>query len=335
MTSPARKVVDRLLTKYPKTGTATLARMAYDKSPELWPSNEACRSMFRRARGNMGARHRTEGDKTHFRPNGSPENNPFGEIPKGKVELKAWNAVNVKGPCKALVLCDIHSPYHDEKAVEIALRAGLDEGCDKVILLGDVQDNYAASKWQTDPRERDYPAEIDTTKRLLALITQAFPDADRYFKFGNHDERLEAYLIAKAPELLDLECLALENLLGLEDLGYQPVKDMKPMRLGKLYAIHGHEYKGMFSNPVNPARGLYLRAKVHSCEGHFHQTSQHSEKGLDDSVVSCWSFGCLCNMRPRYRPLNKWNQGYGIVEVAKNGAFQVENRRIIDGGSWS
>ena len=47
--------------------------------------------------------------------------------------------------------------------------------------------------------------------------------------------------------------------------------------------------------------------------------------------MSTWSTGCLCDLHPDYRPLNNWNHGFAIVEVAKDGTFQVQNKTVING----
>ena len=106
---------------------------------------------------------------------------------------------------------------------------------------------------------------------------------------------------------------------------------MRPLAVGKLYLIHGHEYKFSISNPVNPARGLFLRAKTLAATSHFHQTSQHSERDLTGKVVSTWSIGCACNLRPSYSPINNWNHGFAICDLQADGSFVLANLRVIDG----
>jgi hypothetical protein len=109
---------------------------------------------------------------------------------------------------------------------------------------------------------------------------------------------------------------------------------MRPIKAGKLHIIHGHEYKFNISNPVNPARGFYMRAKTHVIGSHLHQSSQHSAKALDGNVISTWSTGCLCGLHPRYKPLNDWNHGFAIVAIDQRGGFEVDNKRVMNGKAW-
>jgi hypothetical protein len=98
--------------------------------------------------------------------------------------------------------------------------------------------------------------------------------------------------------------------------------------------IHGHEFGYGVSNPVNPARTFFLKAKCHVIGGHYHQTSHHSEKNLEQNLVSAWSSGCLCEEHPDYRPINNWSLGFVFVELDNHGAFRVENKRIVGGRVW-
>ena len=103
------------------------------------------------------------------------------------------------------------------------------------------------------------------------------------------------------------------------------------MHVGKhLTILHGHEFGRSFFNPVNAARGAYMRAKNNAIVAHLHQTSDHTASDIRNNVVSCWSAGALCDLSPPYAPINNWNHGYISMYVDKSG-FQVSNHRIIKG----
>jgi predicted phosphodiesterase len=233
-----------------------------------------------------------------------------------------------------LVLADIHLPYHDRDALLLALKYGLDRKADTILLNGDTADFFAVSHWERDPRKRDLPGEIAAVRTFLEALREGFPKARIIFKLGNHEERWERYLFAKAPEVVGLDIFELGKILEFDDLGIEEVRDMRPIRLGKLNVIHGHEYRFALSNPVNPARGFYLRAKTHVLGAHLHQSSQHTEKSLEGLVIGTWSTGCLCGLHPDYRPLNNWSHGFAFVEVVKDGGFHVANPRIIGGNIY-
>jgi len=315
--------------KFPKAATQTLARMAYRDNPSLWKNLDSCRHVFRYLRGALGEKKRGYAAKRGLTRKIEVPGDPFGRIPVPIVDT--WHTVSFRGPMNALVLCDLHIPYHNARFIDTAIKQGKQYGCDFILLNGDVMDCYAASRWQTDPRKRNFRRERDKTHEFLAYVRGQFPRARIVYKMGNHEERYESYMMCKAPELLDMPEFDFSRLLHFEELGIECVRDRMPIKLGKLHVVHGHEYTFAISNPVNPARGMFLRGKVNALCGHFHRSSSHSEKSMDDKVVTCWSVGAGCQMHPDYMPLNSWNLGMARVEVSCNGAFRVNNLRYVDG----
>jgi hypothetical protein len=150
------------------------------------------------------------------------------------------------------------------------------------------------------------------------------------WKYGNHDERYENYLLTKAPELLDVEGVSLPSLLKLSEMGVEVITGKRPIYAGALTLLHGHELNGGISAPVNIARGLFLRAKACAIQGHNHQTSEHSEVDVRRKLVTTWSLGCLCQLHPEYARFNKWNHGFAFLNVDGKD-FEIRNRRILDG----
>jgi len=152
-------------------------------------------------------------------------------------------------------------------------------------------------------------------------------------KAGNHEERFDHYLWNSAPEICDSPRMRLSAWLDLEDMGIEYVGDQRPIMAGKLPIFHGHELPKGLSSPVNMARGAFLRTSHTVLVGHGHRTSGHCESDLWHEEVFCWSTGCLCDMRPDYARINKWNHGYAIVDVAQDNSFNVENLRVSKTGS--
>lgn len=322
-------VVSQYIKRFPKAATQTLARIAYKENPSLWVTLDACRHSFRYVRGADGSINRVKAAVRGLTRMQQAPGDPFGRIPVPITD--GWHAVPFRGPMNALVLCDLHIPYHNAKFIDTAVKQGKHYGCDFILLNGDIMDCYAASHWQTDPRERNFKRERDKTREFLHYLRGQFPKARIVYKLGNHEERYESYMMCKAPEMLGMPEFDFAKLLHFEELGIECVRDKMPIRLGKLNVIHGHEYRFAIQNPVNPARGLFMRGKVNALCGHFHRSSSHSEKSMEDKVVTCWSVGAGCGMHPDYMPLNSWNLGMARTEVDCAGAFRVNNLRYVDG----
>lgn len=327
-------IVKAALDKDPNLPALTLARRLHTQNPGVWPNVDAARNAIRYYTGTAGVVKRKGATHPREKRNAGEDWRKFLPEPK-KLDGLEWGPVKLKLPCKALVLSDIHVPFHDQEALTLAIEYGLERGADTVILNGDIVDHFALSRWQKDPRLRSFAEEVHAGRTLIHGLRLAFPDAQIYWKLGNHEERYEAYMIAFAPDFIGVPAFEWSTVFGLDRERIYLVEEKKPIQLGKLYVIHGHEYAQGFNNPVNPARGFYLKAGgVHVLGGHYHQTSQQSKNNLEDNVVSAWSTGCLCELHPKYRPLNDWNAGFAFVTVDAKGAFTVDNKRIIDGKVW-
>lgn len=330
--TPQQKIVSQLIKQCPNAGAATLAKRAYKEFPESFQSLDSARCAFRRAFGAHGDKHRK--NATHPRRPRTGKMS-FPALPKPLRHFNKWDAFVIKGPCKAVLLSDIHIPYHDRRALDCALGHAAICAVDLIILNGDVADFHRISRWEKDPRKRPLADEVKSVKQFLGVLRDGFRDARIILKLGNHEERWENYLQVKAPELLGIEDYELSKVLGLDALNIEIVSDKRPILLGKLYVIHGHEFmRSTIAAPVNPARGFFLRAQTHVIGGHHHQTSQHSQKNLGQNVISAWSTGALCEMHPDYAPINNWNHGFAVVHVFTNGAFEVQNLRIVKGKVW-
>lgn len=327
----ARKLIADAIASGPSMATRTMAKMLFAKHPRIWLTYDACRSAVRKARGSHGALNRKWTKPIQVRTSEeSAACERWGALlPEPIVNKWAWQSLP-GGVTQWLVLSDIHVPYHDPIALRVALEYG--RGCDGVLLLGDSIDCYALSRFEKDPEARDYANEVGDLCRLLDALT-AWGAKRIVFKLGNHEARLERYLLARCPELWHgklREKIGWRAFCDLDQRGVMLVDSMDPIKVGKLTLLHGHEFGGGFSSPVNPARGVYLKGKECAIIGHEHRTSEHTEQSMTGTTVTTWSVGCLCDLNPQYRPFNKWNTGFGVLDTA-NGEWSFQNYRIVDG----
>ena len=243
------------------------------------------------------------------------------------VSIKDFNFPDHK---RTLLISDLHIPYHESDAIEEAIKAGEKAEVDSIIINGDLVDLYKCSNFTKDPTRVNIIDELETVEKFFDWLKERLPKAKVYYKFGNHEERYETFLKAKAPELFGDSFYELANRFKLEQRGITYIKGKALIKYGSLNIIHGHEFGRAVFNPVNPARGAFLRGKANIIQGHNHQTSEHHENNLNGDQIACWSLGCLCELKPEYMPFayTRWNWGYALLE--KNGdKFNVDNRRII------
>lgn len=335
---PGNKAAKEACEMFPDIPSRTLARMLRKERPLLFRSIEQARDAVRYARGNRGKNSRRYSkSKLLFRDNGKA-----GVVTIPEPVVESWEPLVVSGPARIGVLSDIHVPYHDGSAVEVAVKECKRHGCDTIILNGDTIDFYGISRFEKDPERRSPGQEIRDTVQMLRWIQSQFPKARLIWKDGNHDERWAKYCWQNAPVLWQLQQVRLSGVLGyeyaeqtgsestkLEKHGWEYLGDKRPILAGRLPILHGHEINA--TSPVNPARGAWLRTSHTVLIGHLHTTSQHTQPDLWHDETATWSTGCLCGLRPLYAPVNKWNHGFAICDLTNDGEFDLRNLRITRG----
>lgn len=329
-----RRIVGAEILKFPTHGSKTLARMLVKEHPEWFNSLDAASVYVRKLRGVQGEHHRNRSRKAQ--PDWVPRKageQLYPAIPKPRNEIEEWSIVRYPGPLKAGILSDVHVPFHDPGTIELLCDEWERQKINFLFINGDLIDWYGLSKFESNPTIRDAVQDRDDTVQLLRHLRGRFPKARIVLKLGNHDERWELFLARKAPELFGFPEFRIEQVLQLADpaIRVECVRDLRPVSFGKLFGIHGHEYRFAISNPVNAARGLFLRGKELAFCGHFHQVSNHSENSMSGKLITTWSVGCACHLHPQYHPLNNWSHGGAMVEVAKDDSFGFDNWRIIEG----
>jgi predicted phosphodiesterase len=318
------EIVKEYLRKFPKIQSMTLAKKIYSENKEVFNTLETVRTAIRSYRGKSGKQNRKHlTDRSFVDQKPEPP-----KLPKSEKENKQTYVFPTQ--CnKILIISDIHAPYHDEQAIELALNYGVEQGANTVLINGDLIDFYQLSRFEKDPRKRSVKYELDCVREILKYIRYKFPLATIIYYLGNHDHRYHKYMIQKAPELLDIEEFNLYSLLKCAENQIILLDNNRGTRAGKLNIRHGHEFYG--SGGVFPARSYYLKAKDNILVSHVHRTSEYTEPNINKKLNAGFTIGCLSDLDPDYSPNNAYNLGFGFVTVDKSGDFTVQNKRIING----
>lgn len=327
--SIARLEAEKLCSRFKDTPTLTLAKKLYKENPSLYNDVERARSYIRVIRGKNGNQNREESDSSLY-DNEIRSKNPF-DLPEPIIErANVWNLP--KSIRKVLIMSDVHIPHNDNKAIKAAIKYGKDNNVDAVFLNGDILDFYQLSFHEKDPRVTSIAKELELGRQFLAYLRQEFPTQKIYYIPANHEARLERYLRVKAPELLDVAEFQLDVLLRVAEYKVEWIPYGSKCYMGKLLVEHGDKIKG--SGGVNPARTLYTKLKRHAICGHFHRSTESTERIYDDEVIVNYSVGCLCDLEPNYLPVNNHNHGCALVEVQLDGTFTVNNKKIVNGNIY-
>lgn len=326
------QTVDEYIKEYPNEFNRTLARKILQERSDLFENLEGVRSLIRNRKGALGDQHRKG---KGLSKKGYPEILDVMQkyTLREQANIKTEDFVLPKSANKIGLISDLHIPYHDLEAIRVCFEYFKKEGINTLYINGDLVDFYQVSRWSKDPLRKTMAFEIEQVLEFFEFFREIFPKCKIYWKLGNHEERFEHYMQSRAKELIGVPNFSMEEIFELDKYKINLVGGRQKTKAGKLNIVHGHEFGQSIFSPVNPARGLFLRAKASIIAGHNHQTSEHNESDINENPTSCWSTGCLCDLRPVYRPMayTKWNHGAARIEVHKDGTFNVDNFRIIDG----
>jgi predicted phosphodiesterase len=318
----------RLCKRHPDAPARTLARRLVKECNNAITIDQA-RLRIKRQFGVHGTRHRKRIKAVSPRePRAAGELLP---MPKSLAEPWTPHVMNVTG--NVGIISDLHVPYHSEIAVAAAVGFLKDQELSGLILNGDIADIYSMSRYEKDPSKRDFKGELEAVRQFIAWIRGQFPSIPIVYKLGNHEERWQSWLWQHAAEISDDPRMSLCAWFELDKHGVTMVEDKRIVMLGKLSVLHGHELPKGSASAVNVARGVYLRAGATAIVGHSHRTSTHTESDMHNRETACWSTGCLCDLRPDYARINKWNWGFATATVHEEGVFDVNNFRVMSDGT--
>lgn len=306
--------------------TRTIARWLNENHFDIFPSVEGARRVIRRVVGTDGDKHRDKYKKQ------------YGDLYDRQISYDAPVCYTdeyepfliPRTSDRMLLLSDVHVPFHDENVIRLAIGYGKDNGANALYLNGDISDQYWVSHFVKMGHRHPftYQQELDAMMWFLDWMQDEFDGMPIYYKLGNHEQRFEAYL-GRVPELRGIDYFSLPTMLKLRERGITVIEPNVYANYGKLKIAHGHEWGSGRSSPVNMARGLCLKAKQSAICGHGHTTSEHSATKMDNSIITCWSVGCCCDLHPPYRPLNENNHGFAFLKLhGDRGGFTVDNKRV-------
>lgn len=225
------------------------------------------------------------------------------------------------------VIGDIHCPYHDPRAVKIAVKILKDLEPHRVILIGDVVDFYSISRYDKKPnRINDLQSDCDQTHDLLTEIVSASTRSKYEYIEGNHENRLSRFLLTKAPELWSLRVLSVPELLRLGELG---IEYKHETRVGNMTATHGHfarNHSGYTARAMAEGYGTVIFGHTHRLGAHYRRDGR--------GEIAAFENGCLCGLTPEFiTGVADWQHGFSII-TEHNGATAVEQVHILDGQAF-
>lgn len=210
-----------------------------------------------------------------------------------------------------LIIPDLHFPHQDKRAVATMMAVADHVKPGMIILLGDLLDCYAISRFDKDPSRVDtLQEEFDSARSFLEDLRARHPGAAIHIKEGNHEERLKRYLWSRAPALASLRCLTIEEQLGLKDLGIKWFGSSEEYKLGDLCITHGSLVR---QRSGYTAHGEMFHRGLSGVSGHTHRLSS-VWRTTSGSRTRWIEAGCLCSLNPEYGgdKAPDWQHGFVV-----------------------
>ena len=226
---------------------------------------------------------------------------------------------------RAIVIPDQHFPIHDQRAVNVVLKAIKIIRPDIFINLGDVGEWETVSAWRwkgkkQPPLEYQLPLIDEEIKKVnegldqFDYVLDKVGVEERHILAGNHDEWLTYGFCERYPYMTDYTFL---NACRWKERGYKYYEYNEPLKIGKLNFIHGAYATVYHAKKHLESYGSNL------VYGHTHDIQRHTISKLDSGTIGAWSMGCLKDMSPKRNKwlkgrLTNWNHGFGIIDWLPN-----------------
>lgn len=228
---------------------------------------------------------------------------------------------------RILILPDTHAPFHDPYAWDTAMRFAKKWRPHTLIHLGDLADFYSVSDHDKDPRRaNNLLEECSTTNELLDELDDLGAQR-KIFCTGNHEYRLERYLMRHAPALLGIA--SVDTLLDLSKRGWSVIPYAMHGRVGKLYVTHEAGKAGQ-----NAVQQMAVAVGASIAFGHTHRLQvQYFGSILGDRHVSATCGWLGDKAAARYvSEIAKapWQLGFATAIMERSGCFELQARPIVD-----
>lgn len=248
-------------------------------------------------------------------------------------------------------------PFHDRRALDLALQIAQTEQIDHISFGGDCLD---LSEWST--KFMPEPEFFWTTQPALmewawwlAQFRMAQPNAEIKMLEGNHDIRMpnliaqnmrQAYKLRAVDELHLPPALSVERLLALHTLGIDYVNhypDNGYWLNDNVFIIHGDLVR---NNPGDTAKALVNKQAFTTIFGHIHRresVTRRMKSHDGDMIYTAFCPGCVCRIDgtvPGSKSDQQWQNGIAVIEYTQTEENIIpisisDGAMIHNGTSWT
>lgn len=236
-------------------------------------------------------------------------------------EIKT-EAIKIKNGI-VIIGSDIHIPFQDNKAVEAFKSYCKEIQPSAIVLNGDVLDFYKLSRFVKGEGRNPYE-EISECQELLKSLKEACPNSEIYYVIGNHETRLETYVLNNAPHLASL-VEDVFTIIKTKDIGVIGCSEV--LINDNFICTHG---KLLGSKAGMSAMKEIEKHYMSGASGHTHRLAKFLTRKARRKFV--WlETGCLCDLNPEYVQDPDWQQGFAVIQFENSKLKRAEVVEIENG----
>ena len=228
-----------------------------------------------------------------------------------------------------LLIPDCHIPNHRVEVWGLMLRVAHFLEVQTLVILGDFADAETLSAHPaTRPGQRDFEDELGEVNKCLDQLDR-IGAARKIYVSGNHEFRLDRYLMDRAPAMF--RSIQWPRLLNLRERGWEWVPYRKSVKVGKLHVTHDTGTAGM--NAHRQAAKAFGGSAV---IGHTHRMAYEVTGRFDGAPYLSAMFGWLGDAAKAADYMHEakaaeWVHGFGVFYKEPNGIMHVQPVPIVNG----
>ena len=230
---------------------------------------------------------------------------------------------------------DTHRPFHHKKHYACMMNCLADLKPSSIYLLGDYGDFYwMGQHGAKDPRVKSsFEEEVIDINKGLDEFDDTFPDANKVYIEGNHEYRMERWLINRAPELFGVT--SIKHIFEMDSriaTGWRWI-DYRP---DQAVSIEGSDLIARHEPPASDPKKALKEAMCSVVYGHIHRIEESCHRGLLGRQYVAFSCGWLGDHRKNevfgyVKGHFKWQAGFALVWVnTRTGEFHHQIVQIME-----
>ena len=207
---------------------------------------------------------------------------------------------------------DLHCPYQDGWALDLACKILADYKPEIGINWGDAVDFYSVSRFDKNPArvKNTLQDELDVFSQVQEKLGGVCRNTAWYLLKGNHEARFTKYLW-KNHEIAGLRALRLPNIMGLSELNVLLTDEVQ---IGKSMFSHGSVIRKCSAYTARAE----LEKQAFTCStftGHSHRGGIHYRSTASGIVQGVECFHLCDEKQAEYVTNPDWQLGMVVVDI--------------------